>query len=225
MSTSNQQSGFTIMELLIATMVFSVILLLVTFGIIQIGNRYYKATLQAETQTATRNAMDEFSRNIQFSNGDLSTPSNNGTGGIYAFCINNTQYAYMPHTIQDATGTYKHVFYAQTAPSGCTLPAVATFQNSFPSGARDLLANRMRIVNFSVTHPNQASPFQITLRVASGQDDLLCSPSANSGSGDCNDTTDSHSLGNPDLICKLRNGSTYCAISELSTAVTQRLAS
>lgn len=209
MSRSHKQAGFTILELMIATMVFSVILLLVTYGIIQIGNRYYKATLQSQTQTAVRNAVDEITRSLQFSGGPITSTTSGNSG---AYCVNGTQYIYVLHEFQ-VPGN--HIFYARPDPGGCVIPA------SYPTDARDLLSNRMRIANFSIGNVgSNAHTFRVTLRVTSGEDDLLCSPGV---SGDCNTSTTSTNLNNPDLMCKGQAGSQYCAVSELSTVVTQRL--
>lgn len=217
MSKLRREAGFTIMELMIATMVFSVILLLVTYGIIQIGNRYFKATLQSQTQTAARNAIDEVSRNLQFSDGTLSTTTPN-SDGVGAYCINNTQYLYMLRKMQVQTGSPQHVLVVRPDPGSCAVPTdLSYFQNGLGSNERDLLGNRMRLAAFDVSGPNANGVFTITLRVVTGDDDLLCSPSAG-----CTGS-DSELASNSDITCKGGAGSTYCAYSELSTAVTRRL--
>ena len=48
------QKGFTVLELMIATTVFSVMLLLTTTGMIQIGKVYYKGLVTAKTQDTVR---------------------------------------------------------------------------------------------------------------------------------------------------------------------------
>lgn len=221
MSHSRKQAGFTILELMIATMVFSVILLLVTYGIIQIGNRYYKSVLQAQTQTATRNAVDEIARNIQFSSGSV-VPNDTGVF-IKGYCINGIQYTAYLHRMQGGS-LAKHTLLARPDPgNNCQVPASNShdFTDNTVTANRDLLGNRMRVVKFAVEPvPGQTGVFKITLRVASGDDDLLCSPSAN----DCNDSGTSTHLDNTDLVCKLQKGSAYCAVSELTTYVTSRLA-
>ncbi len=219
MRNTHKQAGFTILELMIATMVFSVILLLVTYGIIQIGNRYYKSVLQTQTQTATRNAVDEIARNIQFSSGGV-VPKVAFSPPIKAYCINGIQYAAQLQRIQGESIS-KHVFVARPDPGdGCTPPDPTTYFEADSIGSdRDLLGNRMRVVDFSITPGAQTGVYTIKLRVASGQDDLLCSPSAN----DCNDTTPSGNLDRGDLACKTQKGSAYCAVSELSTTVISRL--
>src|SRR3990172_9120101 len=70
--------GFTIVELMIATTIFSVILLIVTFGMLQIGRTYYKGITLTKTQNAARSIIDTISQDIQFS-GEGVTDSVSGT--------------------------------------------------------------------------------------------------------------------------------------------------
>lgn len=223
MSKIRKQAGFTILELMIATMVFSLILLLTTYGIIRIGNRYYKSTLQTQSQAAARNAIDEVSRNIQFSAGGQVLNPASAAGNTGAYCSNGIQYAYVLGRMQDssgANGAPRHILVARPDPGGCTPPAYSYFQGNLADSGRDMLGNRMRIASFNVAQigPNP-NVYTITLRITTGEDDLLCSPGAN----DCNSTTVSTNLGNGDLQCKAQAGSTYCAASALSTIVTRRL--
>lgn len=58
--------GFTLVELMIATALFSSILLLITFGLLSIGQNYYKGKNSARTQDVARRVIDEISQAIQF---------------------------------------------------------------------------------------------------------------------------------------------------------------
>lgn len=62
----DNQRGFTLLELMIATTIFSSILLLLTFGLINIGKSYYKGRNTARTQELARRVMDEISQSIRF---------------------------------------------------------------------------------------------------------------------------------------------------------------
>ncbi len=64
--TDVHERGFTIVELMIATLVFSVILTVVTMGVISFSNRYYKGVHASTTQNTTRNIMDTITQAIQF---------------------------------------------------------------------------------------------------------------------------------------------------------------
>jgi hypothetical protein len=120
-----------------------------------------------------------------------------------------------------ANGQLPHIFVARPQQGACDLPNASFFTSPLQTGERDLMANRMRLAAFSITSSSVAGVYQVRLRVVTGENDLLCSPKAN----DCSDPDDSQHLDNDDLTCKSPSGSTYCATSELSTAVTQRLSS
>src|SRR5687768_12937296 len=80
-----KNSGFTIIELMIATVVFSTILLIITGGIVQIGKAYYKGVISARTQNTTRQLTDEVTRNLQFNRGKFVS------SGIWR-CVGGTHY-------------------------------------------------------------------------------------------------------------------------------------
>lgn len=58
--------GFTLTELMIATTIFSTILLLLTLGLLNIGKNYYKSRNTVRTQEVARRVLDEISSSIQF---------------------------------------------------------------------------------------------------------------------------------------------------------------
>src|SRR5690348_3775172 len=93
-----RNSGFTIIELLIATAVFSVVLVIVTTGIIQFSRVYYKSVNEANTQAAARNIMDTVSQAIQFGGGKVQGTTTGAitAGNSYDFCIGNNEYSYRP---------------------------------------------------------------------------------------------------------------------------------
>ena len=61
-----EQNGFTIIELLIATTVFSLILLISVAGILQISRMYYRGVTQSRTQETARSIIDEVGEAIRF---------------------------------------------------------------------------------------------------------------------------------------------------------------
>src|SRR6185369_9199416 len=61
-----RQAGFTIVELMIATLVFSLVLIVITVGVLHFTNTYYKGVNNSATQTAAQNAIDTISQSIQF---------------------------------------------------------------------------------------------------------------------------------------------------------------
>lgn len=207
--------GFTIIELMIATTVFSVILLLVTTGILQIGKTYYKGLLQSRTQEVARNITDEISRGIQFSGETVqpttpfapSPPYSNATpGSRYGFCINGVGYAYImdrqlavpPSGPDQRPKTL--IAYDETCSS-------FTVKNVTGVSGRELLGRGMRLTDLNV-QDNGDGTYTITVGVASGEFDLL---RPNPARNNIRDT------------CLSGTGSQFCAISKLTTTVQKRV--
>ncbi|MHB1865528.1 MAG: prepilin-type N-terminal cleavage/methylation domain-containing protein [Candidatus Saccharimonadales bacterium] len=91
------QSGFTIIELMIATAVFTVILIITTTTLIGISETYIKGSVEGQTQQTARTVLSDISSDIQLNNpniniSDLST--NNKLPDEFYFCIGNDVYAY-----------------------------------------------------------------------------------------------------------------------------------
>ena len=72
-----KNSGFTIIELMIATSVFAVVLVVAASGILAIGMLYYKGVTSSRTQEAARSISNTIANTIQFtaqSRGDDGDP-------------------------------------------------------------------------------------------------------------------------------------------------------
>lgn len=225
--------GFTIVELMIATSVFAVILLIMTFGMLQVGRIYYKGLTLSRTQTAARGIMDQISQGIQFSGGPVTTTDgqDNLDGTTYAFCINNTRYTYMlgqevvdgtPVSAQHQTN---HGLVTDTLPSNCNTagpaynPLSSIGASSLTAGQTELLGPFMRLAKLDIANdPTRPTLYDVTIRVVYGDDDLLCSPSA----GDCSDPMATPVPNSADATCKGAVGGQFCAVSELSTVVEKR---
>jgi prepilin-type N-terminal cleavage/methylation domain-containing protein len=202
----HQSSGFTIVELLIALAVFSMVLVVVTASIIQISRVYYKGVTETNVQATARSIIDTISQSIQFSGGKVTdTPTSITAGASYDFCINNQEYSYRPgfQLVDGATGTNQtnHSLVSRTV-SACSSPT-----GQLMSGAvtgRELLGPNMRLANMTVKNvgPNL---YQVQVRVVYGDDDLLNNPTTATAS------------------CKGVAGRQFCAVSDLSTVVISRV--
>src|SRR5690606_22524615 len=91
------QKGFTIVELMIATSVFSVVLLLCTYGLLAIGRSYYKGVTISRTQETARLIVDDVAEAIQFNGGAVVL---NPAGRMY--CIGSRRYSYALNEIKSA---------------------------------------------------------------------------------------------------------------------------
>jgi prepilin-type N-terminal cleavage/methylation domain-containing protein len=220
----SDRRGFTLIELMIATLVFSMVLLVLTAGIMEIGRVYYKGVASTRTQEVARSIADDIGRSVQFAGGTvIQTGSMPNNVNVRGFCVNNRRYSYIPSVQLSTAGQRK--FVADTVASGCGSGTTPLSQGQMNNAAafpgQELLGNGMRIVALQLTQsPADPSLYDLTIRVAFGDDGVLCSPSA----GDCGATTTSTNLSNTDLQCKSsRLSSQFCAMTEIKTTVTKRI--
>lgn len=228
----SNQAGFTIIELLIATLVFAVVLIIITSGIIQFSKQYYKGVISTNTQVAARSLIEDISRSIQYNGGYNQLPSNppNTSKG---YCVgSDRRYSYLLN--QQITNTSplganqsNHALISDTIATPCSTSVtpvnVATIPVTFTTltTPRELIPPHTRLSKFSITQDLKGNLYAITVKLIYGDNDLLCSPAA----GDCNAPgTSSSVFSNPaDLSCKASAGSQFCAVSELSTTINQRV--
>ncbi|HJQ08504.1 MAG TPA: type II secretion system protein [Candidatus Saccharimonadales bacterium] len=205
-----RMQGFTIIELLVATVVFSVVLLVATIGILQIVRVYYKGVTESNTQNTARAIIDMVSQSIQFSGGNVTpTPGSPTPGNSYKFCVGNQRFSYtLGHQVENNPTPGKYQSYhalVQDTVAGCSSGTPAQDVRVLAVAGRELLGEHMRLSNLEVTSigPNM---YQVHVRVAYGDDDLLVNPQ------------------NPNASCKGEQaGSQFCSVSDLSTVVVKRV--
>lgn len=206
----NGSSGFTIIELLVATAVFSVLLLVITFGILQISRVYYKGITESNTQNAARSIMDILTQSIQFSGGNVMTTASTPETP-QAFCIGNEQFSYVAgmqlvesSETRGDNQTYHSI--VQSTVAGCADPDPPGGLITAPDvPGRELLAPNMRLASLNIELV-QPGLYRVEVRVVYGDDDLLTNPI------------------DPDATCiSETSGTQFCAVSELSTIVRKRV--
>lgn len=213
MSTTNNihtsQKGFTIIELLIATSVFSIVLLLVTTGIIRMGNSYYKNIISTRTQEATRSIGEDISRSIQLANAQK-----RDVAGQNKFCIGDTRYVY---AINQKVGDPGAIGITSEKIS----PSDECSANSGPN-AKELLGANMRLLRFKVDPDpaGQTKTWKVDIRVAYGDNDLL-TPYKEDGTPNNPSNLAAEIDG---ATCKSGiPGGSFCATAQLDTLVKRRL--
>lgn len=213
------QAGFTIVELMIATMVFSVILIVITVGVVAFTNAYYKGVNASTTQNTTRDAIDTITQAIQFNGGVIAStvdpaapPDTTQTG---AYCIGSSRFDFTIGKQIINAGT-DHVFYVSPWRSGDTCSGAG----SFGAQSKELLGPHMRLAAFSISPPSGSSGlFTVNLKVAYGDNDLFES----SVTGTIPATGPIAADVAAGLNCKLQTGSQFCAISNLTSTVQKRV--
>ena len=219
MSKLQKDSGFTILELLIATTVFSVILLIVTTGIIKIGNIYYKGITSSKTQDVTRSIANDFSSTIQFANG-VKTDDPTPPSGATAFCLGDIRYNYYPNREYVKGGEFNSGLFSEDLSAGSTCSSTNTLcaspaDTNCIKDRRQLLGSSMRILTLDLAQLSTSDKiWSVVIRVAYGTDDLL----SNAG----NSSTDPTYLSG--VNCKSGiSGSSFCSVAELDTLVKKRV--
>ena len=202
-----KQQGFTIIELMIATSVFSVVLLLCTFGLMQIGKLYYKGISSTRTQKTTRSVLDMLSQDIEFADNDIVV-----TGTM--ICAGHHRYTYQLNAKLDDVAV-PHVMVLDDLPGGCDISTPPQTPLSTANG-QELLGRNMRLANLLVNHDG-AGGYSILVKIIYGDDDLLRDgPNGTLRVGDVG-------FDIRNATCSGGAGSQFCAVSTLSTFVKKRL--
>ncbi len=228
-------NGFTILELMIATIVFAVIFMGATTAILQIAKLYYKGVVTNRTQESTRSVVDSISQQIQFNDAPLLTPADvtydvvqgpvAGTKMTFkAYCIGSTRYTYAINAqvndgvvegqYQPTTNRLRHGLWRDTVnpgPAGC-IPANLSLANpSTTAGAVgdqgvELLAEGMRLSNFALSC-DDSRRCSVAVAILSGDNDLL----------------EPNPQEEVPTNCATIIGNQWCAGSQLTTVVLKRV--
>lgn len=213
------QAGFTIVELLVATAVFSIIMIVITAGVIGFSRQYYHGVVSSNTQTTARRIMAEITSAIQFGNSITPDLTNSNTS---AFCVDNKVYAYvLGQEVKDSSPVASdnqgyHGFVADNSLTACndaTVPPVVP--TSLTGTQRELLGENMRIAALSVeTKDNET--YTVHVRVIYGDNDVL-SPDVTAGGFDW-----AASGGTVGCLAE-RSSVQYCSVTDLTTTVQKRI--
>jgi len=216
-----KQSGFTILELMIATVIVSIILLLVTSVMISLQNLYYKGVNQESVQNDVRNITDQVSQEIQDTNATegtavqtaslpYSVTVNGVTSHEMATCIGSVQYLYVIGP-EVGTATKQAMWRDSTPGSGCgkTAPNIITTDPS--DGGTEYVASGARLTDFQINPPTPGdSNYAIYVSVAIGNDNVI----------NLNNNATNNDYG---AACIDASGNQFCATASLQTEVGQRL--
>lgn len=208
----HKQRGFTIIELLIATTIFSVILLMVSSGIVHIGRLYYKGLTQNRTQETLRGVVEDITRSVQFAKDEkiVVTEAADKTSGT--FCIGDTRYVYVINQKVDSSGGVNALTAQRLNGAACTSPPAS-------QPVKELLSNNMRLLSFTVgPELYDSRTFRADIKIAYGDNDLLSHYADNATEADAPIAPAK------DAFCKSGvAGNNFCATAQLDTIVKKRL--
>ena len=214
------ETGFTIIELMIALSILSLVLLLSTIGIVQIGKLYSKGMIQVNTQNAARNIMNNIASQIQLGGvvPQYMAPSAPGSAG--AVCIGSKRYSFIVNH-QLTKASTDHALWLDVMNSGSTCQPISALtlattakptdllNTLIPNNGSELLSTNMRLTDLNIT--SATGFYTITVSLAYGDDDLI-SYTPRSGATPAVTT------------CKGGAGSEYCAIATLTQTIAPRMA-
>lgn len=195
------EAGFTIVELMIATVVFSSILIVVAAGIVQFTNSYYRGVHASSTQNAARSLTDAVSQAVQFGSADVSD-------GLNVFCAGGQNFTISAGALYDGASNSGG---ARMSPQ--TVGCAATASNG-----KQFLSRNMRITTARLTG-SLGGVYSFTVTVAYGENDLLCA-------GSCTSTPPTNAelvAAGDNISCKPGKGSQYCAVSTIRTSIKKRV--
>lgn len=206
---SDNNKGFTIIELLIATTVFSVVLLLATETIIYVSKTYVKGQVEAQTQQTAQNILSTISQDIQYNRRSTVNISISNMKSYYYFCIGSHVYVYtLNHSLSSSFPTGLLV-----SPDPQCTPPTKIINSGAGGQTKQLLSAHERLGQLNIVQQKNNNTFVISVRVAYGNSPYLTKlPSSTSS--------------NYQYTCNHPGGvvlGNFCAVSSLTTTVIPRI--
>lgn len=216
---AQRAQGFTIVELTIATLIFSIILVVAMASFIGIGRVYYKGRSLTETQAIAQQVVSQTSADMQFAS-DIVTNVVNGTTGIPTgvgsqyVCFGNVRYTFNLYQKVDTDNISANHFGLLRDTMPGTYPCASPFgAGSIPfSSPTEVLSAKMRLSRFDITPSKNAAGGNVTdlwdlnVIVAYGDDEVLTNPGAANVACDSN-----------------LKSSQFCSVSRQTTSVSRGL--
>lgn len=239
----SSNEGFTIIELMIATAVFTVILLIVTVAVIDISKLYIRGQVQSQTQDTARSLLATISQDIEFTKSSEITPSQHlaNSGDNFYFCVGSHVYEYTLDSelnptsfdINSSDQYTPHDLILSSSPTcsspSCLLPSCVPNKGvalqRLTSSSQELLSVHQRLGQLDV-EPVSGQPGTYTIKISIGYgDDSVLQDVANSGPRIRSAATWLGSLAqNYNYNCVPQSfGGQFCAVSTLTTTVTSRI--
>jgi prepilin-type N-terminal cleavage/methylation domain-containing protein len=210
----NSTKGFTIVELMIASTVFAVVLVIAQAGFVQIGHLFYRGVSITSTQAIADHIFQYINGNFQNAPG-VHGPNSSGPYSYY--CIGNSRYTFNINkeidtgTASDpSTGNYgilKDTL--QGSGDECAAPCSDTSCPAPFNNPVEQLGDKMRLEQLNIGQSTSTSNlYNVAIVVAYGDDDTL---------------TYDYSVPLPDryktVSCKSDAHNSFCAVSRINTAV------
>jgi prepilin-type N-terminal cleavage/methylation domain-containing protein len=159
------QKGFTIVELLIATTVFSIILIVIVYAVLFISHNFIRGSIESQTQETARSIIQDISQQAQLTKlgiGGVVTKTTSANEGFV--CIGDTQYTYVLNSEIDASDTsttsttVPHALVSRYLPDcGTSSDPQDISTNPLIDPGKELLGNHMRLGQFQIQETSASS--------------------------------------------------------------------
>lgn len=223
-----KNNGFTIVEFLIASTVFTIVLVTALGLIVSFTRHFYKAVNSSTTQSGARTIITAVSNAIEFAPQDsIVTSASNNSTGVDSYCIGYTQFDYKLYAEQGYNS--KNAIWETNS----AIPNGTCTTNSTPqSTSIILLSNNMRLINFNVSPVAQdcldQCNYRVTAVVAYGNNSVLCNTSkyqncTTNGSDNASVTNGWSSLTSSTTGCVQTVGTQFCDVASLTSTIGMRL--
>jgi prepilin-type N-terminal cleavage/methylation domain-containing protein len=206
------EKGVTIIELIIATAIFSVVLLIVLYGFFYLTSVYIKGYVQSNTQETAVDIENQVTMDLELSNGGvgsvykLETASDGISQGV---CIGDNRYSFDLNEEYPDNTYYGLMVDTVSGCNGLTAAQSVTKLNPNETG-EELLGEHMRLGAFSVTPVSgQSGLYNVDITVAYGSDSAFSSISSSAP----------YSY----YCAPLSLGNNFCAVSPLQMVVQQQV--
>lgn len=200
MTKTPKQQGFTIIELMIATTIFSLVLIIFLSAFIKIGNMFYKGVSITNTQEVARAVTDDISNDIRFSGSAPTVVPPDAAGHGY-FCIGQHRYKYNLWKQVGVNGNPYSLEREDISSGACS----AATPGSNPV---ELLGDRMQLNDIQVDAcPNDLCSISM-LVVFYGSDPSVLVPTANAINATCSSGSVS---------------SQYCATAKYKSTISRKV--
>ena len=213
------EDGFTIIELLIATAVFTVILIITAAALIGISQTYVKGSVEGNTQQTARKILSSISQDIQFNNNSsiiLNPSSSSNKTDEFYFCIGSDVYVYNLNK-RLTSNPQSWVLIRYTNPI-CPKSPPSIPQSSSESNYEELMASGQRLGQLSIseTSINNNPAYTISIEIGYGASNVLIGTDT-SPVNQINENTKYN------YRCQTGLDSSFCAVSSLTTTVAPRI--
>ncbi|MDQ2973688.1 MAG: prepilin-type N-terminal cleavage/methylation domain-containing protein [bacterium] len=221
--------GFTIIELMIATVIFSLLLLICLNALVQISRAYYKGISSSKAQEAARSIADELSQSIQLSSDRIMSTigpagpqvtAGDDASGILCVGYRSYTYAIDRQAVNNTSAVpvdkeIRNVMVRRDLNTCCDQSNANAYKvdltNPISGSDKSMVGENMRLSRLRVAPVagTDGRLWEIQVAIVYGDTDLIDVDPSNSGR----------------VICRSGTGTEFCALAEVNTVVKRRFGS